>query len=497
VAAVKSGQPTAIFEDPFPWLNPSVPGTSAPKMPPGGNNPFQQRQPPEPKGDIAELWKVLGVDFSGNNVIWQNYNPFPKLGGLPHEWVFVDRDCGAKVPFNPEDSISADLQQVLFLFPGAVSRLNSSDLKFTGLVTTSTNTGTIRHDQLVTPSFMGQQQMNPDIPLLERPTGESYIVAAQIRGKLKPRPDAETDFPVKLPGNLPINHPMSDKVAQVPAEEPKAEAKTDPAEAADQKPEEKTEAESADKKPADEEPASEKAADEKPAEKATDEKATDEKATDEKAKSGPAKEPEIHVVVVGDIDCLYGQFFALRARGSDPNDEFDFHFDNVPFVLNILDVLAGDDRFVEIRTRRPLHRPLKHVFEATESARDATDKAREKFQRKFEDARVRAQAEFEAEIEKVRKREGVNREQETIDILAAQQQGQRQLEVKLEGLKNERDEALKAAERKLDQSVHGVQDRYKLWAVLLPPIPPLIVAFIVFFNRRAGEREGVSRARLR
>jgi ABC-2 type transport system permease protein len=42
-----------------------------------------------------------------------------------------------------------------------------------------------------------------------------------------------------------------------------------------------------------------------------------------------------------------------------------------------------------------------------------------------------------------------------------------------------------------------VQDKYKLWAVLLPPIPPLIVAFVVFFNRRANEREGVSKARLR
>ena len=37
-----------------------------------------------------------------------------------------------------------------------------------------------------------------------------------------------------------------------------------------------------------------------------------------------------------------------------------------------------------------------------------------------------------------------------------------------------------------------VQDCYKLWAVLLPPIPPLIVALVVFFNRRASEREGVS-----
>jgi ABC-2 type transport system permease protein len=293
---------------------------------------------------------------------------------------------------------------------------------------------------------------------------------------------------------------MSDQQPEVPAE-PKADAAKAEPKADDAK---------ADEKPADaqaeEKAGGDKAAEGKPAEdKASDEQPADGKAAEEgkdkpaekPAKVEPPKEPEINVVLVSDIDCLYGQFFALRARGSDPNDEFDFHFDNVPFVLNVLDTLAGDRRFVEIRTRRPSHRPLKHVFEATESARDSADKAREQYQRKFEDARIKAQAEFDQQIEAVKKREGVDPRQSAIDILAAQQQGQRALDVKLEGLKNERDEALKAAQRKLDQAVHGVQDRYKLWAVLLPPIPPLIVAFIVFFNRRAGEREGVSRARLR
>jgi hypothetical protein len=28
-----------------------------------------------------------------------------------------------------------------------------------------------------------------------------------------------------------------------------------------------------------------------------------------------------------------------------------------------------------------------------------------------------------------------------------------------------------------------------MWAVLLPPIPPLIVGLIVFFNRRSKERD--------
>ena len=45
--------------------------------------------------------------------------------------------------------------------------------------------------------------------------------------------------------------------------------------------------------------------------------------------------------------------------------------------------------------------------------------------------------------------------------------------------------------------VRAVQDWYKLWAVVLPPIPPLLVGLAVFFNRRAKEREGVARSRLK
>ena len=42
-----------------------------------------------------------------------------------------------------------------------------------------------------------------------------------------------------------------------------------------------------------------------------------------------------------------------------------------------------------------------------------------------------------------------------------------------------------------------MQDRYKLLAVLLPPIPPILLAFFVFFHRRKAEQEGVDTRRLR
>ena len=42
-----------------------------------------------------------------------------------------------------------------------------------------------------------------------------------------------------------------------------------------------------------------------------------------------------------------------------------------------------------------------------------------------------------------------------------------------------------------------MQNWYKLWAVVLPPLLPLMVGLLVYFNRRAKEREGVARTRLK
>ncbi len=463
IAAVKTGQPTAIFEDPFPFIASDVPGTKAPKQPPGGNNPFMQRgQPPQPKGDIAQLWRILGIDFSGDDVVWQDYNPMPKLAGfVSREWVFIDYGSGAKQPFNTGNSITSKLQQVLFLFPGAVNGLNSSPLKFTALVSTNDRTGTVPQDRIMERSFMGPPRMNPDMPLLEKPTNNKYVLAAQIRGKL----NAET-------------LQMSDQVAD---ETPPAES-GDGKSAGDSKDDSKSD---------DAKPDESKSDESKPAEAKADESKADE------ARPAKKSDPEINVVVVSDIDCLYGAFFQLRARGEDPDAEFEFNFDNVPFVLNVLDVLAGDERFVAVRTRRPAHRTLTTVTAVTEKSKEQTDKARENFVADFEKERGKAQKEFDDQIEELRNRKGMNQQQAMIEILTAQRAGQQKLDTTVARLKDKRDREIKKAERELAQQVRGVQDGYKLWAVLLPPIPPLAVAFVVFFNRRAREREGVSKARLR
>jgi ABC-2 type transport system permease protein len=414
VSAVENGQPTAVFEDPAPVFGAGVPATSAPRQPPGGMNPMMMRMQPPPKGDIGKLWRLLGIDFVPDQVIWQKYNPYPKTRDqFPEEFVFVDKGCGAKEPFNDRDEISSGLQQLLFPFPGAMVKLNASPLEFTPLVETGDKTGTVRFGDLMRTGPFGQRGgLNPDRPT--KHTAMQYVLAAHVQGKVT------------------INPPAFDPEKKDPKKEPP-----------------------------------------KP------------------------WEAKVNVVVVADIDMLSEGFFRIREQGDVPEAGIHFDFDNVTFVLNALDELAGDQRFVDIRKRRPVHRTLVRIEERTKAAKDEAVAARERFVKEFDEAEQQEQKQIMDKIEELKKRKSVDIQQMAIEVAMMQQDLERRREATIEQLRHKKDREVNKIETDLALQIRGVQDQYKLWAVLLPPIPPLLVAIVVFFTRRAKEREGVSKSRLR
>jgi len=82
-------------------------------------------------------------------------------------------------------------------------------------------------------------------------------------------------------------------------------------------------------------------------------------------------------------------------------------------------------------------------------------------------------------------------------VALLQQDLERQKEARIEQKRQEKDRKINQIETDLALKVLRVQEYYKAWAILLPPIPPLVLAIIVFFNRRRREREGVAASRLR
>lgn len=498
--AIKSGQPTAVFEDPRPIFM-SAPATGEPKMPPGGM--MFGGGGPQPKADIRKLWNVIGIDSPGEtspmgpfapDIVWQEFNPYLKLQiqGIPDSWVFCRREAhGGENSINDNSPITAGLTEIFFPVPGGIKPDKNSDLKFEKLVTTGDWAGTMRFQ-----AFMD----NRDNPRLMK--------VAQGNRANEPQTIA-----VRITGSPPENKSMSD----AGAEAAKAEAK--PAADGESKPEAKQAAKSP---PADAPGKAEAKAEAKdgkepakPEAKKTDAKTEAKKDAEAKKESEPKKEKKnrgIDVVYVADIDLMMPAFLRIRARPGE-DEEISWQFENVNFLLNIVDVLSGDDQYISIRKRKPKHSTLRIVDVGAQDARDVEFRERIKYQDEFDKAVKAIEEENKKEIDKFQKELEELQTKQKADgqggirfqdlqsraqkLAEVQERLKRRLEVKREQLQRQRDEKIQEIGRRVDLEIAGIKSWYKALAVALPPIPPLLVGLIVFVRRRLREREGVAKSRMR
>ena len=205
----------------------------------------------------------------------------------------------------------------------------------------------------------------------------------------------------------------------------------------------------------------------------------------------------INVILAGDIDMLYSVFFVMRERGSNQDEELNLQFDNVTFILNVLDSLAGDDRFIEIRKRRPVHRTLTRVEARTKGIIDQANRDAERYRDEFERKQSEQRLKFDQAIETLQQREGIDLQQMALEIQAAMQANERQMTAVGERLARERDKEIQRTERSLALAIRSIQGRFKFAAILIPPILPIILAVIVYARRRRLESIGVPADRIR
>ncbi len=180
---VKKGGAVLLFLDPLPWDNPSL-SPDLPKQPPGG--PFGGGPPPEPKGDLKPLLDLVGLDWPTSSIVWNVYNPHPKLADLQltPEIVFIGTGSGSPDAFNTEQSATAGLQEIVTLFPGMLRpKSGGSPLDFVPLLRSGPVGGTILWNDVTQQSFMGGVQgINPRRRHI--PSGMTYTLAARVTGEV-------------------------------------------------------------------------------------------------------------------------------------------------------------------------------------------------------------------------------------------------------------------------------------------------------------------------
>jgi ABC-2 type transport system permease protein len=199
------------------------------------------------------------------------------------------------------------------------------------------------------------------------------------------------------------------------------------------------------------------------------------------------------IIFIADVDFISDQFFEIRRRGMENLD-----LDNVSFFLNCIDVLAGDESFVELRRRRVQHRTLTTVEART---REFAEKRALEEQQATADAQTaltEAQQRLDAKVAEVQGRADLDATTKQIMARNLQEAETRRFEAAKASIESARDARIDASKEEMESQVRRIQSSIKTLAGLLPPIPVFALGVFIFMKRQKREREGaVAAHRLR
>jgi ABC-2 type transport system permease protein len=203
--------------------------------------------------------------------------------------------------------------------------------------------------------------------------------------------------------------------------------------------------------------------------------------------------PPLHVIAIADLDFISEQFFEIRRIG--PGN---LNFDNVTFFLNAIDTLVGDESFVALRNRRVRHRTLARVENQTRDFIEQRTQEESQAEMRAEQALAAAQRRLDEKVAEVQAREDLDAQTKQIMARNLEEVENRRLDVLKTNIDAEKDAEIRASEQRMESQIRRIQSGIRTMAVLLPPIPVFLLGVYIFMRRREREREGaVAAHRLR
>ena len=214
-------------------------------------------------------------------------------------------------------------------------------------------------------------------------------------------------------------------------------------------------------------------------------------AESESAAAGPAPDPagDVDVIVVADLDFISEQFFQIREQA--PGG---LNFDNVTFFLNAMDTLLGEDAFIDLRGRRARHRTLERVEAQTAQFIEQRTADEQQAEADAEQALTEAQQRLNDRVAELQGRADVDAQTRQIMVRNLEEVENRRLEVLSANIEAEKDTRIQASRENMEAQIRRIQTSIKTAAILLPPVPVVVLGVAIFLRRNRREREGAAAA---
>ena len=192
------------------------------------------------------------------------------------------------------------------------------------------------------------------------------------------------------------------------------------------------------------------------------------------------------------MDMISDAFFFIRDKQWQG-----LKLDNITVVKNALDDLAGDDAFIGLRKRRALHRTLSLVEDRTAKFKQELADQDRQAEKEAKDELDKQKAALDADVEKIQNDDKLDRRTKMIQLMSAQTRRQQLMEQAEKDINEKKNRSKKQARTKFETEIRHIENRIRTWALLLLPLPVLLVGSYVFFSRMTEERQGANPERVR
>ena len=204
----------------------------------------------------------------------------------------------------------------------------------------------------------------------------------------------------------------------------------------------------------------------------------------------------INVVLVADVDMLADPFFNIRSRG--PESDFPLDVDNVTLSLNLIDHLSGEDSLLDIRNRRRLHRTLEEFEKSIEEAREVASRTIQEAESSIQAILQDENRKLNEALAEVQNSQGSMTQGQFMQVLQTEAAKlQKNLAKRERELRQSTNVKVKDAERKRDREIREKQRSIQRLSVFVPPLPLLLIALWVYYRKRGAEIQGAIDSRVR